>query len=57
MSDRKAKGKHKKDHEKGAYLKITETVEKNSLCTILFLLSIIQKALCAVCQIRFRLNK
>jgi len=49
MSDRKAKGKHKKDHEKGAYLKITETVEKNSLCTILFLLSIIQKALCAVC--------
>ena len=28
MSDRKAKGKHKKDHEKGAYLKITETVEK-----------------------------
>ena len=57
MSDRKAKGKHKKDHEKGAYLKITETIEKNSLCTILFLLSIIQKALCAVCHIRFRLNK
>ena len=28
MSDRKAKGKHKKDHEKGAYLKITETIEK-----------------------------